>query len=97
MGQPAGHRRRPDPPAAAARARAARRRDRTGRAPAYRPVFFDDWVDAAGLLAAGPRPPATWSTGPAVIEEFGSTVPLHPGFAATVDELGNLLVSREAA
>ena len=26
--------------------------------------------------------PATWSTGPAVIEEFGSTVPLHPGFTA---------------
>ena len=32
--------------------------------------------------------------GPAVIEEYGSTVPLHPGFTATVDDFGNLLVSR---
>ena len=33
-------------------------------------------------------------TGPAIIEEFGSTVPLHPGFTARVDELGNLIVTR---
>ncbi|MBV9822196.1 MAG: hypothetical protein JO144_08130, partial [Actinobacteria bacterium] len=31
--------------------------------------------------------------GPAVIEEFGSTVPLHPGFTATVDDFGNLLIT----
>ena len=31
--------------------------------------------------------------GPAVIEEFGSTVPVHPGFAATVDAFGNLVVT----
>ena len=30
--------------------------------------------------------------GPAVIEEYGSTVPLHPGYRARVDGLGNLLV-----
>ncbi len=34
--------------------------------------------------------------GPAVIEEFGSTVPLHPGFTATVDSYANLLITREA-
>jgi N-methylhydantoinase A len=33
-------------------------------------------------------------TGPAVIEEFGSTVPLHPGFRAEVDDVGNLVVTR---
>ncbi|HEY0507237.1 MAG TPA: hydantoinase/oxoprolinase family protein, partial [Blastococcus sp.] len=32
-------------------------------------------------------------TGPAIIEEFGSTVPVHPGFAATVDAYGNLLLT----
>jgi N-methylhydantoinase A len=32
--------------------------------------------------------------GPAVVEEFGSTVPLHPGFGAQVDPFGNLIVSR---
>jgi N-methylhydantoinase A len=35
-------------------------------------------------------------SGPAVIEEFGSTVPLHPGFTARVDEYANLLITREA-
>ncbi len=30
--------------------------------------------------------------GPAIIEEYGATVPVHPGFAAHVDGLGNLLV-----
>ncbi|HEY7432449.1 MAG TPA: hydantoinase/oxoprolinase family protein [Streptosporangiaceae bacterium] len=33
-------------------------------------------------------------TGPAVIEEYGATVPVHPGFAATVDRFANLLVSK---
>jgi N-methylhydantoinase A len=33
--------------------------------------------------------------GPAIIEEFGSTVPLHPGFAARVDEHLNLIVTRD--
>ena len=33
--------------------------------------------------------------GPAVIEEYGATVPLHPGFTLTVDELGNLVVRKE--
>ena len=36
-------------------------------------------------------------TGPAVIEEYGSTVPLHPRFTATVDALGNLVVRRTEA
>jgi N-methylhydantoinase A len=31
-------------------------------------------------------------TGPAVIEEYGATVPLHPGFSAAVDRFGNLRV-----
>ena len=32
--------------------------------------------------------------GPAIIEEYGSTVPLHPGFQATVDRFGNLVITR---
>ena len=32
--------------------------------------------------------------GPAVLQEFGSTVPVHPGFQADVDRFGNLLISR---
>jgi N-methylhydantoinase A len=34
--------------------------------------------------------------GPAVIEEYGATVPVHPGYSATVDGLGNLVVARHA-
>ncbi len=32
--------------------------------------------------------------GPAVVEEFGSTLPVHPGFVVRVDSLGNLVVTR---
>jgi N-methylhydantoinase A len=31
-------------------------------------------------------------TGPAVLEEFGSTVPVAPGFRAAVDRFGNLRI-----
>ena len=56
-----------------------------------RPVYFDGWHDApvyrrerlGGEVA-----------GPAVIQEFGSTLPLHPGFTARVDDFGNLVVRR---
>ena len=41
-------------------------------------------------------PPGAMLTGPAVIEEYGATVPLHPGFTAAVDHLGNLLISRSS-
>ncbi|MCZ2858718.1 hydantoinase/oxoprolinase family protein [Blastococcus sp. VKM Ac-2987] len=65
-------------------------RARTGS----RPVFFDDWVDTPTYdrprLAPGDVVP-----GPAIVEEFGSTVPVHPGFAATVDAYGNLLLTKE--
>jgi N-methylhydantoinase A len=30
--------------------------------------------------------------GPAIVEEFGSTIPIHPGFLARVDGFGNLVV-----
>jgi N-methylhydantoinase A len=33
-------------------------------------------------------------TGPAVIEEYGATIPVHPGFAARLDEFGNVLVGQ---
>jgi N-methylhydantoinase A len=32
--------------------------------------------------------------GPAVVQEFGSTVPIFPGFRATVDPFGNLIIVR---
>ncbi|WP_026875769.1 hydantoinase/oxoprolinase family protein [Jiangella gansuensis] len=67
----------------------------TGAAPrTSRPVFFDDWADTPvydrSALGAGDV-----VDGPAVVEEFGSTVPVHPGFRAVVDPFGNLLITRE--
>ncbi|MFD2090833.1 hydantoinase/oxoprolinase family protein [Blastococcus deserti] len=59
-----------------------------------RRVFFDDWVDTPTY----DRPrlaPGDVVRGPAIVEEFGSTVPVHPGFAATVDAYGNLLLTKE--
>ena len=44
----------------------------------------------AGLRARAARPAEI--EGPAVIQEFGSTLPIHPGFTARVDELGNVVV-----
>ncbi|NEM07507.1 hydantoinase/oxoprolinase family protein [Geodermatophilus normandii] len=60
-----------------------------------RRVFFDDWVDTPTLDRTA-LAPGDVVRGPAVIEEFGSTVPVHPGFAATVDAYGNLLLTKEA-
>jgi N-methylhydantoinase A len=71
-----------------------------------RRVFFDaehtapssggGWIDTPTYN----RPdlaPGDVVTGPAIIEEFGSTVPVHPGFAVTVDAYGNLLLTKESA
>ncbi len=58
-----------------------------------RQVYFDDWAETPvydrALLGAGDV-----IEGPAVLEEFSSTVPLHPGFTARVDTYGNLIITR---
>ncbi|GAA4692907.1 hydantoinase/oxoprolinase family protein [Nocardioides conyzicola] len=64
-----------------------------------RRVCFDageGYVEAPVLWRAD-LPPGTVVTGPAIIEEFGSTVPLHPGFTARVDEYLNIIVTRSDA
>ncbi|MDQ3053943.1 MAG: hydantoinase/oxoprolinase family protein [Actinomycetota bacterium] len=57
--------------------------------------YFDDWADVPtyerSRLGTGDT-----IEGPAVIEEFGSTVPLHPGFRAEIDRLGNLRIVRSS-
>jgi N-methylhydantoinase A len=62
-----------------------------------RPVCFDaagGHLDTPVYARAALRPGDSLD-GPAVVEEYGSTVPLHPGFRAAVDRLGNLVVARE--
>ncbi|WP_248582786.1 hydantoinase/oxoprolinase family protein [Nocardioides sp. InS609-2] len=61
-----------------------------------REVCFDaeiGYVDTA-LFQRSELPPGTVINGPAIIEEFGSTVPLHPGFSARVDDYLNIIVTR---
>ncbi|WP_409332074.1 hydantoinase/oxoprolinase family protein [Trujillonella humicola] len=60
-----------------------------------RRVFFDDWTDTPTYDRTRLAPEDVVA-GPAIIEEFGSTVPVHPGFAATVDAHGNLLLTKES-
>jgi N-methylhydantoinase A len=59
-----------------------------------RPVFFDDDFVGTRVFQRAELVPGDVVAGPAVIEEYGSTVPLHPGFTASVDPLGNLVVTR---
>ena len=58
-----------------------------------RRTYFDGWVDAdlydRSALGAGDV-----VHGPGVLEEFGSTVPVHPGFTATIDRYANVRLSR---
>jgi N-methylhydantoinase A len=70
-------------------------RARTGT----RPVCFDadrGYVDA-GVYWRPDLAPGDMVVGPAIVEEYGSTVPLHPGFVARVDARGNLLVTADAS
>jgi N-methylhydantoinase A len=64
-----------------------------------RPVCFDagaGYVDTP-VVARTDLAPGTTVTGPVIVEEFGSTVPIHPGFEVRVDEYLNLIVTRSKA
>ncbi len=64
-----------------------------------RPVYYaesdGEWSVATiydrAKLGAGEQ-----ISGPAVVQEFGSTVPIHPGFTGRVDSYGNLIVIRQS-
>jgi N-methylhydantoinase A len=59
-------------------------------------VWFDDWLQTP-IYDRAALAPADRIDGPAVIEEFGSTVPVHPGFTAKVDAFANLNLTRQQA
>ncbi len=64
-------------------------RARTGE----RRVCFEEWAHVP-VYSRELLEPGDVLEGPAVIEEFGSTLPLHPGFTARMDSHGNLVVTR---
>ena len=49
------------------------------------------------VVSRSDLPPGSTITGPVIVEEFGSTVPIHPGFEVRVDEYLNLVVTRSEA
>jgi N-methylhydantoinase A len=69
------------PPAAGGDALVGRRSVRFGDRRHDTPVYARERL--AGEVA-----------GPAIVEEFGSTLPIHPGFTGRVDEVGNVVVAR---
>ncbi|RCW45864.1 N-methylhydantoinase A [Halopolyspora algeriensis] len=64
-----------------------------------RPVCFDadDAFLDTPVYRRADLVPGTVLDGPAIVEEFGSTVPLHPGFTARIDEYLNIIVTRKVA
>jgi N-methylhydantoinase A len=65
-----------------------------GRAVGERPVCFDSGFVSTPIYWRGALAPGATVDGPAVIEEYGATVPVHPGFTVQVDGYGNLVVHR---
>ena len=62
-----------------------------------RPARFDGTSHDAPLYARAALLAGDVIAGPAVIEEFSSTVPLAPGYVAEVDDLANLRIRRREA
>ena len=64
-----------------------------------RPVCFDpeDGYVETPIRSRDQLHPGEAVTGPVIIEEYGSTVPVHPGFRAEVDAYLNLVVTRTEA
>jgi N-methylhydantoinase A len=61
--------------------------------PAHRPVFFDQGWSECPIHRRADLYRGDEIHGPAVIEEYGSTLPLHPGYSARVDAHGNLVMT----
>ncbi|HET9997403.1 MAG TPA: hydantoinase/oxoprolinase family protein [Nocardioides sp.] len=61
-----------------------------------RPVCFDAGVGyvETPVVQRDSLAPGARMAGPVIVEEFGSTVPIHPGFEVRVDEYLNLIVTR---
>ncbi|MGK2876263.1 MAG: hydantoinase/oxoprolinase family protein [Nocardioides sp.] len=64
----------------------------------HRDVCFDpaDGYVRTPLVQRRDLEPGARIEGPVIIEEFGSTVPIHPGFAVSVDTHLNLIITRSA-
>jgi N-methylhydantoinase A len=60
----------------------------------HRRVLFEDRWHYAGIYRRDDLMAGDGVEGPAVIEEFGSTTPIAPGFVASADRFGSLVITR---
>ncbi|WP_194896725.1 hydantoinase/oxoprolinase family protein [Catenulispora pinisilvae] len=60
-----------------------------------RKVWFADEPVDASIYDRGMLRRDDVIHGPAIVQEYGSTVPVHPGFLCTVDRWGNLLLTQK--
>jgi N-methylhydantoinase A len=71
---------------------------RQGGRATSRPVCFDaeqGYIDTPVIWRADLGAGDTFS-GPAIVEEFGSTIPVHPGFVVEVDDWANLVIRKSS-
>jgi N-methylhydantoinase A len=59
-----------------------------------RPVWFDGAAHDCAVWEREPLPAGAEVVGPAIVEEFGATTVVPPGWRGTVDALGNLRFER---
>ncbi len=69
--------------------------DASGARTGTRRVRFDEWIDTP-TYARDRLLPGDVIDGPAVIEEFGSTIPVHPRYTVIVDPIANLTLARSS-
>ncbi len=64
--------------------------------PPHRDVCFDadEGYRSTPVVARDDLVPGAALSGPVIIEEFGATVPVHPGFDVRVDDYANLIITR---
>ena len=60
-----------------------------------RPVWFEGAFVECPIRAREELAPGMRLTGPAVVEEFGSTTVVRPGWRASVDPHRNLIMERD--
>jgi len=56
-----------------------------------RPVYFEGTFRASPVWERGSLGRGARIAGPAIVEEFGSTTVVPPGWDGVVDEFGNLI------
>ncbi|MBU6175766.1 MAG: hydantoinase/oxoprolinase family protein, partial [Planctomycetes bacterium] len=59
-----------------------------------REIWFEGDPVKTSIYWRSKLEPGDCITGPAIIEEFGSTVPIHPGFQVRIDRFRNIIVTK---